>query len=354
MVNHSQISVETAQAVPGISDQSQRHAAPEDTTGPVKLAAVVVTFNRLVQLKKTLRRLLEEPCDRVYVIDNGSTDGTNDWLRTIDNPRVRCVHSEVNLGGAGGFELGLRKAVREDDPEWLVIMDDDARPEPGCFARFLEQDMSGWDAVSAAVYMKDGRICEMNRPTINPFWHMPTFMRTAIHSLIGQSRGAFHVSDMAYEATATEIDATSFVGLFLARGTIQTAGYPDGSLFIYGDDVLYTLGLRKAGLKIGFLPQLRFEHEFNCAIDGKTSIYNPIWKAYYTARNMLLVYRFAAGIMFWPAFLVILLKWVSNGRHYGPLRRTYYRLIWHGIRDGLLGKRSRPHSEITSLASAKI
>ncbi len=317
----------------------------------IRLAAIVVTFNRLLQIKRTVARLLEEPCDRIFIIDNGSNDGTREWLETLTDDRIRAICAPGNLGGAGGFELGLRKAVELDDPEWMVIMDDDARPDPGCLSEFLEKDLSKWDAISAAVYLKDGRICEMNRPTINPFWHMPTFMRTLAGSLVGKSRGGFHIPDEAYESDAIEIDATSFVGLFVSRETIQKVGYPDGSLFIYGDDVLYTLGLRKAGMRIGFLPDLRFEHDYNRAFNGKVGLYSPIWKAYYTARNGLLVYRFAAGVMFWPAFLFILLKWVSAGRHYGDGRKAYYRMMWHGVKDGLGGKRSRPHSEITSLAT---
>ncbi|WP_106205328.1 glycosyltransferase [Aliiruegeria haliotis] len=314
------------------------------------LAAVVVTYNRLEQIKRTLHRLLNEPCDRVFVIDNGSTDGTKDWLSTLDDSRVRVIFAPGNLGGAGGFELGLRKAVEEDDPDWIVIMDDDARPKPGCFERFRKGEMNGWGAVSAAVYLKDGRICEMNRPTINPFWHLPTFFRTMGGTLVGRSRGGFHIGDSAYSSDPCEIDATSFVGLFIPRNTIRQVGYPDGSLFIYGDDVLYTLGLRKAGLKIGFVPELEFEHEFNTPNDGKASIYNPIWKAYYTARNGLLVYRFAAGMLFWPVLLLILTKWLSAGRHYGDARRAYYKMLWHGVRDGIIGKRSRPHAEVTMLA----
>lgn len=321
-----------------------------EAAAPVRLAAVVVTYNRLSQLRPTVERLMAEPCDRLIIIDNGSTDGTRDWLRSIESERVRVIMAPGNLGGAGGFELGLRKAVELDDPDWVVIMDDDARPQPGCFSVFLEQDMTQWDAVSAAVYQRDGEICEMNRPTINPFWHIPTFLRTAVKSVLGRSRGGFHIPDEAYRSEPQEIDATSFVGLFLPRGTIEQAGYPDGSLFIYGDDVLYTLGLRKAGMRIGFVPELQFEHDFDRIYNGDACLYNPIWKAYYTARNGLLVYRLAAGVLFWPAFLVVLLKWLLAGRHYGDARRTYYRMVWHGVRDGLMGKRSRPHSEITALA----
>ena len=56
---------------------------------------------------------------------------------------------------------------------------------------------------------------------------------------------------------------SSFVGLFLSRQAIARAGYPEGGLFIYGDDLIYTLHLSKAGGKIGFLPWLRFEHDLS-------------------------------------------------------------------------------------------
>ncbi|WP_260008656.1 hypothetical protein [Leisingera sp. M527] len=42
---------------------------------------------------------------------------------------------------------------------------------------------------------------------------------------------------------------------------VEAAGYPDPGLFLYGDDVIYTLGLRRRGETILFDPELRFEHD---------------------------------------------------------------------------------------------
>jgi len=312
----------------------------------------VVTYNRLEQIRETCARLFAEPCDLIYVIDNGSTDGTTEWLEALEEPRLRVIRSHRNLGGAGGFELGLRRVVHEADPDWIVVMDDDARPQPGCFDAFLSGDYESYDAVSAAVYLLNGDICEMNRPTINPFWSMSCFAKTTINTLLGQSRNGFHVSDEDYHAAPREIDATSFVGLFLSRETISQIGYPDGTMFIYGDDVHYTLRLRKAGLKLGFVPELRFEHDYNRTHGGKRGIFTPIWKAYYTARNGVIVYRFAAGRMFWLAFLLFVLpKWSLQGLRYGETRKAYYRLLWTGVRDGLKGNRKRSHQEIVALGA---
>lgn len=318
----------------------------------MRLAALVVTYNRREQIRRTVERLLDSEVAITCVVDNGSTDGSREWLRdrAASDDRLHVVLSDRNLGGAGGFEHGLRYLMEHDDADWFVLMDDDARPFADCIDRFLANGPWEWDAVSAAVYREDGSICEMNRPTLNPFWDLPTFLRTSIGSVTGQSRKGFHIPDSAYEANAMGIDATSFVGLFLPRKTIIEAGYPDGQMFIYGDDVLYTLGLRKRGLKIGFVPDLRFEHDESAGSHKGAGHYVPTWKAYYNARNGLIVYRFAAGLMFWPAMTIVLVKWLAAGRHYGTERSVYYRLVWHGLWDGLRGHRSRPHSEVRALA----
>ena len=139
-----------------------------------RLVAVVVTHNRLDKLKATLARLLAQPrplLQAVVVVDNVSTDGTGDWLAAQDDPRLVVQTTAGNIGGAGGFENGMKLAVQRFDPDWLVVMDDDARPEPDAFAAFHDLAPIQWDGIAAAVYFPDGQICEMNRPSRNPFWH---------------------------------------------------------------------------------------------------------------------------------------------------------------------------------------
>lgn len=233
-------------------------------TGAGQLVAVVVTYNRLDQLRTTLARLLETPdaaLTRVVVVDNASTDGTADWLAQHPAARLDVLTRATNIGGAGGFEVGMRHAVATFDPDWLVLMDDDARPDPDALAAFHAHDRNGADAWAAAVYHPDGRVCDINRPWQNPFWHREVFWRTA-----RQGRDGFHLGRSAYDAgERLPLDGTSFVGFFVSRAGVARAGYPDASLFIYGDDVLYTLGLSQTGGRILFDPALRFEHEIGRA-----------------------------------------------------------------------------------------
>jgi len=85
----------------------------------LRVCAVVVTYNRkdlLVECLEALRRQTG-PLDAIYIIDNASTDGTPELLRSrgyrdgavIENPLdgseiiIRYVRLPVNTGGAGGF-----------------------------------------------------------------------------------------------------------------------------------------------------------------------------------------------------------------------------------------------------------
>jgi GT2 family glycosyltransferase len=316
-----------------------------------RLVAVVVTHNRLDKLKATLARLLDSPgaeLQAVVVVDNASTDDTADWLAAQDDPRLVVQRNAENLGGAGGFETGMRLASDRFDPDWMVVMDDDAHPAPGALAAFHAAPRPDDTARAAAVYFPDGRICEMNRPSVNPFWNPGIFLRTLL-----RGRDGYHVPYSVYDADhPTPIDLTSFVGLFLSRRIIRETGFPEGKLFLYGDDVIYTLRLRRKGLKIVFDPDLRFEHDCSTFENDRRRVFRPLWKVYYTYRNGLIMYRAAAGPLFWPLLLVVVPKWRLAARRYGADRATYLRLMRRAVTDAVLGRVRRSHAEVLALAGA--
>lgn len=318
-----------------------------------RLVAVIVTHNRLIKLKPTIVRLLEADPDHlqaVVVVDNASSDGTSGWLKSVRNPRLHIVRSDENVGGAGGFELGMRHAVEILDPDWLVVMDDDARPAPAALATFHASPRPDDTACAAAVYFPDGRICEMNRPSVNPFWHLGLFLRTLL-----RGRDGYHIPRGAYDAnTPYPIDLTSFVGLFLSRRIIRETGYPDRGLFLYGDDVIYTLTLRRRGLKILFDPSLRFEHDFDTFGRQDQQVLRPLWKVYYFTRNRLLMYRKAAGLLFWVLMPLLVVKWHLAAGQYGADRQTYLQLKRRGVRDALRQKTSLSHGAVLALSGERV
>ena len=309
------------------------------------LCAIVVTFNRLHQLQITLLALLAEEIEHIVIVDNASTDDTGTWLAGQASDQVRVVSLPDNTGGAGGFEAGMAYARDNLNPDWVVLMDDDAHPQPGALTKFrnetptLEAEFPNLGVIVASVFYPNGTLCEMNRPSRNPFWNLGLFART----LVKGTRSGFHLKDTDFiaEGPAIAIDVASFVGYFVHRRAWEKAGLPEGGLFIYGDDVLYSLRLRRAGFAMAFVPALRFTHD--CGTMGDGFVYRPLWKIYYHCRNGVSIARQAAGPLIFPlALTYYTVIWWRRGRHCeGTERRLYNRLMVMGLRDGIQRRRGR-------------
>ncbi len=318
---------------------------------PVNTVAVIVTFNRLEKLQTTLAHTLTQPFSKVVVVDNCSTDGTRQWLQEQQDERLLVLYNEQNLGGAGGFHRGFEYAALElPEADWLVCFDDDAFPQEGMLERFnklnIPEDVG---SLGGAVYLPSGRISEMNRPSLNPFWHLRKLIGTAI-----QGRHGFHVSDEDYNRDTTmDIDTSSFVGCFVRLALIREGkiGLPRSELFIYADDIIYVLELRKRGYRHWFAPMLKFTHDCQTLIDQR-DVYHPLWKVYYTFRNRLELYRLTAGLLY-PLVLVVKVPgFFLTVRHYEPDERMLFLhttriAVWDGVRRDYC----KSHSEVVRLSS---
>lgn len=130
------------------------------------VTAIVVTYNRLPLLKQCLAALRAQTVQgfTVLLVDNASTDGTADYIKTLAMPGLVCRNPGKNLGGAGGFAYGIRAAA-ELGCEAVWIMDDDTLPEPDALAALLAADAAhgdgcGW--LSSRALAPDGTDQPMN------------------------------------------------------------------------------------------------------------------------------------------------------------------------------------------------
>ncbi len=292
-----------------------------------KLTAVIVTYNRLPKLRVTLPKALAAGFDRIIVVDNASTDGTAAYLETLASQQLTVIRSVQNVGGAGGFARGIGAAHGAD---WIVLFDDDAWPDDATVDRFramapeLPKDAG---VVAADVLLPDHTPSDLNRVIINPFWNL----RKRAPEVVRRGRRGFTVSD----GREAEVDAAIFVGFFLRGKAAKSVPLPDSGLFIYSDDILYSLTLRKAGWRILYKPDLRFIHD--CETLASQDIYRPMWKNFYTIRNGVEVARQAAGPFYPVALGYLVFIWIRRGVTLGGVeRREYFRLfrraLWHGVR----------------------
>ena len=106
------------------------------------VAAVIVTYNRKELLAECILALLNQthPLNKIFVIDNASTDGTYIMLERkgfLNNSKISYHALPENMGSSGGFAEGIKKA-HEEGFDWIWIMDDDSEPAPNALELLLE------------------------------------------------------------------------------------------------------------------------------------------------------------------------------------------------------------------------
>lgn len=193
---------------------------------PPSVAAIVVTFNRKLLLLECLDGLLSQtlPPDRIYIIDNASTDGTAESLQEagyLANPLIRYVSLGSNQGGAGGFAAGLKLAFK-DGFDWFWLMDDDVEPYSDGLAQLLEfRHASG--CIHGRRRNSDG----------TPFVSIECFSERTVTT----SR----IADPLFLANtqAQAINTGCFEGMLVSREVVSQIGFPDADFFITWDDTFY-------------------------------------------------------------------------------------------------------------------
>ena len=299
----------------------------------IRLIPLIVTYNRLNKLKVAIDTWLKTDIYKLIVVNNASTDNTKLYLDNLSKhiDKLVVINLSRNMGGAGGFYMGLKYAIEHFDFDWVVLQDDDAYPDIDAINYFLkEKDLSTADVYVSAVYYPSGKISLMNIPGYLPF---KTFKQT-IKSIIFGGKG-FHLDPKLYFTEKEyDVDFASFVGLFIRKEVIESVGLPRRDFFIYGDDVEYTIRITKAGFRMKFDPKLRFFHDCETLHFGKRKIYKPLWKVYFTYRNGIIIYKQLSGILFPLVLLNKIPLWVLNGFFYSN-KLKYYKLLLKAIIDGL-------------------
>jgi rhamnopyranosyl-N-acetylglucosaminyl-diphospho-decaprenol beta-1,3/1,4-galactofuranosyltransferase len=207
------------------------------------VAVVVVTHNRADLLAGMLDGLVAQTWqpDTVIVVDNASGDHTQQVLDRDDLP-LQVIRSEENVGGAGGFRIGMETAyVAGWDRIWL--MDDDVVPAPDCLATLMAVDPELSACLMCVREDLEGRLVEKSATTFdlrNPLSIKP---KTASVETTYLTREAM--------PPLVEIEVVAFEGLLLRREVVAAVGLPDAEFFIFYDDADFALRARKAGFRSG-------------------------------------------------------------------------------------------------------
>lgn len=234
----------------------------------MKVIAVVVTYNRLELLGRCLEGLRRNrPLSGIIVVDNGSTDGTREWLDAQEGLTV--VH-QSNTGGAGGFHRGIREAYSRK-ADWIWCMDDDVFPRADCLERMLPHTGDATVGILAPRRLMEGEVFS------NDF---------RAYNLTQPFRSMYRKPLPKDVSSPVEIAGTAFEGLFVRKEVVASIGLPNKDLFIFCDDTDYCLRAVLAGYRIVYVPDaLMDKHRFFRASTWRERNRQKKWKRFYQLRN---------------------------------------------------------------------
>lgn len=286
------------------------------------VCAVIVTYNRLDKLKKTLASYSAQilPPKYLVVVNNASTDGTadflNGWQNVEESFKKIVITSDENLGGSGGFYLGQEKAITLD-ADWILLADDDAYPEPdyleGLLAYINKHNSKDISIVCGKVKQGNSYVNE-HRSYLNNKWSIMFYTGVPVS---------------CYQKEVFYPDLVSYVGIVINKEKLVQAGLVNKDYFIWQDDNEHSCRLRKIG-KIVCLPKYDIIHD--CDVEHMEFS----WKAYYGYRNRIDLIRRHFKSRFPFTVILFLLKTVLcpvKGRTFAEVK-----LRCCAIKDGIQGK----------------
>ncbi|MFJ4285240.1 glycosyltransferase [Paenarthrobacter nicotinovorans] len=254
------------------------------------VVAVVVTFNRRELLQTTLEGIAAgtRVPDAIVVVDNASTDDTAAFLEQYQGPvTTDVVRLNTNVGGAGGFVVGMERAVLDHHADHVWIMDDDTEPQAAALGEALEvseayrQETGEAPAfIASRVVWTDGRDHPMNR----------------MRPRMGASEAA---RSTAARIGATQIRSASFVSVLIRAEEIKQHGLPIADYFIWNDDLEYTARISRNGTALTTEASVANHHT---KVFGDAGA-DPGPRFYYEVRNKLWVYTRSNALAPWEKIL---------------------------------------------------
>lgn len=225
------------------------------------LSVIIVNYNTRELLNSCLGSLEREAdavSTEVIVVDNGSSDGSQEMVRA-QHPGVRLIENGTNRGFAVANNLG----IKESSGKYLLLLNSDTTLSGRALedtVRFAEQmDLKG--IVGCKLLNPDGTL----QPSVRSF---PTIMNVAsetffLSSLFPHSRifGKYYMSFFDYSAPA-EVDWVMGAFLMFHRDVLEAVGMLDERFFMFGEEVDFCYRARESGFRTWYFSRVSVFHRW--------------------------------------------------------------------------------------------
>ena len=252
-----------------------------------KVATVTVTYNRKNLLKKNINAIIEQTydVDCIIIVDNNSTDGTREEINKEfgKNDKIKYIFLEENIGGAGGFYTGCKYAY-ENGYDWIILMDDDGRPQniytiQKLFAKIKNKKLNSNDKIMINSLV----VCDNYNLSFQ---------------LLETENTVQKVEEAAKENVIVN-RINPFNGTLISKELIKEIGFPNKDFFIKGDEFDYQCRAMKANAYVAtvvdslyYHPKIEEKNTRSLKIFNKKFKFfiEAPWKEYYRSRNYTFSY----------------------------------------------------------------
>lgn len=221
--------------------------------------AIVVTYNRQKLLAECVNALRNQTrrIEKILIVNNGSTDSTELWLRQQTD--LDFV-TQKNTGSGGGFNTGIQLAYQQNF-DWVWLMDDDGLPREDALENLLEG--------------AEEKICLRNCAVINKEDRKSFVWKTGGYATIGEVNEEI-IQNYAHP----------FNGTLIHHELIKKVGLPKKELFIWGDETEYYHRIITK-YKIPFYTKTNSIHYHPASAYSYKNDwdYTNNWKMYFYVRN---------------------------------------------------------------------
>lgn len=238
-----------------------------------KITAVVVTFNRLNLLQRVIASLQKQSVHihDIIIVNNGSTDGTKEWLDKQN--KLHIIYQE-NVGGSGGFYRGIQEASKTEC-DWIWCMDDDVFPSEHCLENLLiYASKDNKIGIACPHRLMSGKTFTGEAKTLNlsnPFKDM-------------HDNGLMPEDVEANETV--DIVGMAFEGPLIKKEVVEKIGLPNKELFILYDDTDYSYRTILEGYRVIVVRDaLMDKYDFQSQSSYREDKIKNKWKLAYHVRN---------------------------------------------------------------------
>jgi GT2 family glycosyltransferase len=259
----------------------QEKAVRDERLEPL-VSVIIVNHNRAELLSDCINSILDQsyPNLEVLVVDNGSSDHSEEVVNTLRDSRLSWIPLYENLGFAGGCNRGLERA----SGEFVALLNNDATVENSWVDRLI-RPMSN----DPQIGMCASKILFHGTNVIDKVGHLMY--------LDGQNRGrgTGEEDEGQYDCEDETLFPDGCAALYRGEAVSQISGF-DEDFFAYGDDADLGIRLRLLGWSCRYVPEARVYHHHSSTLGS----YSPD-KVYWVERN-----RFWLAMKCFPMPLLLL------------------------------------------------